>query len=255
MAAESDDIETEIKEPESEDAEAQPADGESGMDEIPERTKAEYAVMAVCAIAVVLSIVEVVFNQSKLVILGAILGLVVAPVAIKQQRDMTEIIEMKKTYEAAVAEIGRFKEENNRLGKNVEDLDDTVGRLEDMETALDVITQTQGQSLEEFEEQVKENEDILNSMLKSLRANVRQNLLTVIYSSDTDGDARIDGPEVDDLVDRIHGINGVTLHEEALRSAIAEGGGSLLSVLTLVKKMVTNEETTNDIFVVGELTP
>jgi len=86
--------------------------------------------------------------------------------------------------EAVKREVDRLQAENVRLNETVGELSDTIDKLEDVEQALDVITQTQGQSVAAFAEQVKENRDILGQMQKNLRANVLQNLLQVVIRSD-----------------------------------------------------------------------
>lgn len=92
--------------------------------------------------------------------------------------------------------MDRLGRENNRLHDTVEDLTNTVDRLEDVEQALDVITQTQGQSIAAFEEQVSDNRDILNKMQSNLKANVLQNLLQVVIKSDQDENLQIEEHEI-----------------------------------------------------------
>jgi len=92
--------------------------------------------------------------------------------------------------------VDRLGRENNRLHDTVEDLTNTVDRLEDVEQALDVITQTQGQSIAAFEEQVSDNRDILNKMQSNLKANVLQNLLQVVIKSDQDENLQIEEHEI-----------------------------------------------------------
>merc|ERR1712183_497305 len=106
---------------------------------------------------------------------------------------------------------------------------------EDVEQALDVITQTQGQSIAAFEEQVADNRDILNKMQSNLKANVLQNLLQVVIRSDRDEDLTIEDDEVGDLIDR---INGVEINEKLFREAITSSGGSLQCVMDIIRNLM-----------------
>eukprot|EP00957_Ditylum_brightwellii_P119956 9154680-Ditylum_brightwellii.AAC.1 len=175
------------------------------------------------------------------------------PYAYWQQTRLTDIAALKETHEAVQREVDRLAAENERLHKNVEDLSNTVDRLEDVEQALDVITETQGQSVEAFAEQVEENREILNQMQKNLRANVLQNLLSVIIRSDTDQDFTIDESELDDLVRRIKRINGCELNEDRFRKAILDNGGSLQAVMDVAKNLLSNDtDKDNEIFTLTE---
>jgi len=238
-----------------EDVESAGSDNEVGESErqlkpIPEYSGLEKVLMVVAVIAAGAAIGAILLRKRGMFILPAAIlgGFVVGPVLIMLARQLTDILAMKQTFEATKREVEIFKRENGRLEKSVDELDGTVSRLEDMETALDVITQTRGQNVEEFEKQIETNKQILTDMKKSMHANIRQNLLQVIYSSDIDGDQTIGLDEIDDLIERIDLSNGVDLNEEKFRDALTKSGGNLASILDLVKDMVAQESDSNEIF-------
>ena len=144
---------------------------------------------------------------------------------------------MQETHKALSEQVDRLGRENKRLHMTVEDLSETVDRLEDVEQALDVITQTQGQSIEAFEEQVEDNRDILSKMQKNLKSNVLQNLLQVVIRSDEDENMTIEDHEIGDLINRIQSISGVEVHEQRFRDAITGSGGSLQCVMDIIKNL------------------
>ena len=121
---------------------------------------------------------------------------IIGPYAYWQQRRLTDVAALQETHKALSEQVDRLGRENNRLHDTVEDLTNTVDRLEDVEQALDVITQTQGQSIAAFEEQVSDNRDILNKMQSNLKANVLQNLLQVVIKSDQDENLQIEEHEI-----------------------------------------------------------
>jgi len=148
---------------------------------------------------------------------------------------------MQETHKALSEQVDRLGKENGRLHETVVDLGETVDRLEDVEQALDVITQTQGQSIAAFEEQVADNREILNKMQSNLKANVLQNLLQVVIRSDKDEDLTIEHHEIGELIDRIRGINGVEINEELFRDAITSSGGSLQCVMDIIRHLMNDD--------------
>jgi uncharacterized protein YbjQ (UPF0145 family) len=177
----------------------------------------------------------------------------IGPYAFFQQRRLTDVIALQETHNALSAEIDRLGSENERLHVAVEDLSKTVDRLEDVEQALDTITQMQGQSIEALEEQVEDNRDILSKMQSNLKANVLQNLLQVVIRSDKDQDMDIEGDEIEDLIKRIEGINGVEVHKDRFRDAINNAGGSLQSVMDIIKNLMADDSSDdNQIFHISE---
>ena len=177
----------------------------------------------------------------------------IGPYAFFQQKRLTDVIALQETHNALSAEIDRLASENDRLHIAVEDLSKTVDRLEDVEQALDTITNMQGQSVEALEEQVEDNRDILSKMQSNLKANVLQNLLQVIIQSDKDDDMDIEGDEVEDLIKRIEGIHGVEVRKDRFRDVIDESNGSLQSVMDIIKNLMADETSEDsDIFIFKE---
>jgi len=136
-------------------------------------------------------------------------------------------------------EVVKLQDENNRLEENVTGLTTSVQHLEDVQQALDVITNSQGQSVSEFANQVEANKKILKQMKSNLKASILQNLLSVILLSDADGDLVISESETDDLVRRLNNISGLKLRESKFRSAIS--GKSIRSVMEIVKNLLKED--------------
>ena len=207
----------------------------------------------VAGLAIGTSVTAMVMAGSTIVNIAGGLSSVVGPYAYYQQTKLTDIIALKETHEAVKREVDRLQAENLRLNETVGELSDTIDKLEDVEQALDVITQTQGQSVAAFAEQVKENRDILGQMQKNLRANVLQNLLQVVIRSDQDDNMQIEEDEIDDLISRIKKINGVEVREDRFKDAIMSSGGSLSSVMDIIKNLMADDVSGEDaIFIIKE---
>jgi len=208
---------------------------------------------AVAVVSVGTSVTAIVMNPGTIVYIAGALSSVIGPYAYYQQTKLTDIIALKETHEAVKREVDRLQRENIRLNETVGELSDTIDKLEDVEQALDVITQTQGQSVAAFAEQVKENRDILGQMQKNLRANVLQNLLQVVIRSDQDDNMQIEEDEIDDLISRIKKINGVEVREDRFKDAIMSSGGSLSSVMDIIKNLMADDISGEDeIFIIKD---
>ena len=186
-------------------------------------------------VAVGTSVTAMVLNPFTPVFVAGTLSSIIGPYAYYQQTKLTDIIALKETHEAVKREVGRLQAENARLNATVGELSETIDKLEDVEQALDVITQTQGQSVEAFAEQVKDNRQILGQMQKNLRANVLQNLLQVVIRSDQDDNMTIEEDEIDDLIDRLKKINGVEVKEDRFKQKIISAKGKMSCVMDIIK--------------------
>ena len=177
----------------------------------------------------------------------------IGPYAYWQQRRLTDVIALQETHKVLSEQVDRLGKENNRLHETIVDLSATVDRLEDVEQALDVITQTQGQSVAAFEEQVRDNRDILHRMQSNLKANVLQNLLQVVIRSDKDSSLTIEEHEVGDLINKFKGINGVEINEDRFKSVVTRCGGSLQCVMDIIRNLIDDNTPAGDeIFIIKD---
>lgn len=177
----------------------------------------------------------------------------IGPYAYWQQRRLTDVIALQETHKVLSEQVDRLGKENNRLHETIVDLSATVDRLEDVEQALDVITQTQGQSVAAFEEQVRDNRDILHRMQSNLKANVLQNLLQVVIRSDKDSSLTIEEHEVGDLINKFKGINGVEINEDRFKSVVMRCGGSLQCVMDIIRNLIDDNTPAGDeIFIIKD---
>ena len=190
------------------------------LNEIPEMTPKERAVGAVAVSAILLSACTIIIVESSIAISAGFFAILVALYSVWQQRRLTDIVTMKETHEAMKQEVDILASQNTRLKSNVETLSTTVDRLNEIETALKAITQTQGMTLSEFEQQVQTNRDNLASMERSVQFETSQNLLDVIMNSDVRGDGTIDGDELETLIQRIQSINGIEFDESRFRTLV-----------------------------------
>jgi hypothetical protein len=208
---------------------------------IPETTPIE-RVAGVCAMAAFgTALAAMIVEQSYIVIAGGILSIVVGGYAYVQQTTLTDIRTLKETKRALQEEVNRLELSNTRLGKSIDDMTATVSKLEDVEEALTILTAAQGQSVDVFKQQVLESKALLTSMESNHKANVLQNLLTLIFRSDKDGDSTISASEADDLLASIRNTSGssVKIHEDRFRLAVV--GKPVGAVISVVENLVKDD--------------
>jgi len=205
---------------------------------IPETTAMEKFTALVACISVGSSIAAIVVLGGSIVVTAGVLSILVGPYAYWQQTRLTDIKVLKETHQALEREVNTLHQENVRLSGNVDRLAGTVDRLSDVENALQVVSKAQGQSVDSFDTQVQQNKDILASMEKNLKADVLQNLLSVVFGSDTDNDSLLNGNEIDGLIRRLQSINGVIVNENKLRAVIKKNNGSIDSIIDVMKDVI-----------------
>ena len=221
------------------------------LKKIKSQTPMEILSGTVAAVSIAISITAMAMSPVPIVIVAGIASSAIGPYAYYQQKKLTDLVALKETYEVVKREVNRLSAENIRLNETVGELSETIDKLEDTEQALDTITQTQGQSVAAYAQQVKEHEEILNQMQKHLKANKVQNLLQVIIRTDQDDNMQIDEDEIDNLLTKIRNINGVEVREDRFRAAVKASGGSLSSVMDIIRNLLFEETSEdNEMFVI-----
>jgi hypothetical protein len=99
--------------------------------------------------------------------------------------------------------------------------------LKSMQEKLKTIQSAQGASLDELEKQLQESKNIYNRMELNLQGEILQNLLSVIMACDNDGDQLMDDDDIERLIHKLEGIQGVDLKDEMIRKKIVDCGRSL----------------------------
>ena len=132
--------------------------------------------------------------------------------------------------------MDRLAAENNRLAKNIDEMSETVQDLKDVENALTLITEKQGQSVDALKEQVEQARQNLNRMEENLQGAVCTNLVDLIWNSDLDGDNIVDPEEADGLMRNLEHMSGVEVDEPKFRAAIVGKGHR--EIMTLVKNLL-----------------
>ena len=163
---------------------------------------------------------------------------VIGPYAYWQQRLLTDVVALQQTQRALSNQIDQLINQTSRLHTTLQSLTTTVNRLEGVKRAYDVITSTQSQTIEAFEEQVGNNRLVLSKMQSGLRSNIMQYILKVIIRSDADGSFILDEDEINDLIDKFNRNSLVEFNEELFRHYITNSGGSIQSIMDIIRNLI-----------------
>lgn len=208
---------------------------------VPETTTIERVAGGIGAMAVVTSLVAMIVEQSILVTFAGILSAILGPYLYYQETRLTDIATLRETKAAVQREVDRLIRANQRLVKNVDDMTNSVDRLQEIEQALAVLNDKSGLTVDEFSKQVRENKDLLQQMKGNLKSSVLQNLLSVVLRSDADRDLIIQEEEVSDLIRRISNISGVLVDEARFRAACQ--GETVHAVMEMIKNLLRSDVT------------
>lgn len=206
---------------------------------IPETTFMERVFGIIAAVAVGTSLAAIIVEHSILVVVAGVLSSFVGPYAYFQQTQLTEIAALKETQMAVQNEVNRLKNENNRLEVNIGQMGESVDRLEDVKTALDTITATQGQTIDEFADQVEKNRSNLKMMQMNVKNVVVQNLISILERIDTDGDSKVETHEVEEALDQLKKLDGVKVNAQKFRKAFS--GMAVKSLLEVVGNITKDD--------------
>ena len=177
--------------------------------------------------------------------IAAVLCFLLAPYSYFQQRRITDIRALKETLETIVREVDKLRDENERLSSTINDMSVTVDKLDKIEDALDLLTNTEIDSVQKLLDMVDENKDILHQMEKNLKAAVLQNIVSVIISSDKDMDSVLGGEEIEGLIRRLKELDGVKVNEKKFKNIISDHNGSIQGVMMIVKEVLDGKSDEN----------
>ena len=193
---------------------------------------------------VLLSLLTLVFQAAlhPLVWLSSGLGLVIAPTAAFQQHKLTQVEALAVTNERLAAEVDQLTAENGRLQASVQQMEESVLNLQAMQETLSALQGLQGQSVEELERQLQESRDILARMQSNARGQLVQNLMTVLLRADADADMVLSDDDIDQMIQRLEGLHGINIDDQALRQVIIDNGRSVEAVMALARAAFATED-------------
>jgi len=151
---------------------------------------------------------------------------------------------MQETNAAMERELNNLKYEKERLDVENEKLKGSVKNFEDLNEAFEEIREMENASLNILESQLQESEKILDRLEATSLNKVLQNIFQIIFATDKDENDLLSDDEIDSLIKRVEGINGVEINDELCKRLIIESGRNIEAVLGLVRSVLDNDPNT-----------
>lgn len=177
-------------------------------------------------------------SQSAVVYALGCISLIVAPVAAIQRVILGNMETFREVHNALRQEVNHLQVDNNDMTMQVNSLKRQSERVKQIESGLNTIIASQGQSMETFVKTVKENGQIQIEIESLLLLDVTQSIIMTVMRADMDQDFQIDPEEMDALILRIKTLPGVEMVDEAqIRALLRQQGNGLDAVMAMVRNI------------------
>jgi uncharacterized membrane protein len=117
-----------------------------------------------------------------------------------------------------------------------------------MEDTLETLQSVQGVSMHELEGQLRESQEIWNTLDRDLQSEIVRALIGVIMGADLDQDFLLSDGEIDDIIHKMEAIHGVQLKEDLLKRIVIEQGRSIKSIMALARNLMQENDPEKNIF-------
>jgi hypothetical protein len=215
--------------------------GRKQLSMVSEQTYLEKITALLALAAFASSIAAMVMVGGTIVKTSSVLIYLLSPYSYFQQTRITDIRALKETNAALTGEVNQLAIENDNLNVAVGRLGESVGKLEDIETVMQAITETQGQSVESLKATVEDNRRNTERMETNIQASVLQNILSVVFSSDANGDYNLSDKETSTLIRSLRDVNGVQVDEKRFREVVKDKKGSVEGVVEILKDLLDED--------------
>jgi len=219
------------------------------MTPIPNTTPIERVFMLIAFVTTLAAVLSIVTVFSKWGLVAGLLSVGLAMYAYYQQTMLTEIRELTQTSGRIKEEVGKFEASNERLNGNINHLDETIERLDEVKGAYDQITSSQSTNVAELAKQVERNRKNLKQMGNILQNALIHNLTNIMYRIDSDGDGEMDDDEIEEALVQIRGLDGVTIHDDRFRKVIMDNNRMSRPAISEVIRNVTEKDPDKCMFV------
>jgi uncharacterized protein YpuA (DUF1002 family) len=109
-----------------------------------------------------------------------------------------------------------------------------------MKETLDALQSVQGQSVEELEKQLKDSQEILDSMDDNFKADLMNNIVTILLAGDENGDMLLSDEEIDEIIHELESVHGVNLNDTLLRKIVIDKGRSITGVMEVARHLLSD---------------
>lgn len=169
-------------------------------------------------------------------------GLIIGLLVMLNQCRLSRMATMAHLMDEIKADVKRFQKENNKLQKTCEDLHEDVERVKNAENQLEGIASQGEHNVELLVGIVKENKKVVRRQAKLARAQIQEQLLTMVLRTDKDQTLNLEGKEIDRLIMRMNTQDGIDLDEAKFREKISQKDGSIAAIMEVLRELGNDDE-------------
>jgi len=180
-------------------------------------------------ITIILSFIAMIIEGGKFVVASWIFSMIMGPYLYYQKVTLTNMAIMKETNNSLERDISRLKGENTTFSYNGDELEGRVEDLLDVEEALEIVTNSNGQSEDALEKKMKSNTEIVQQMKQTAYGIVIEVLISLIYqevlNKNNNNNNNIDKiflseKDVTKMIQNLNGVKGLFINEYRLRNTL-----------------------------------
>ena len=179
-------------------------------------------------ITIILSFIAMIIEGGKFVVASWIFSMIMGPYLYYQKVTLTNMAIMKETNNSLERDITRLKGENTTFSYNGDELEGRVEDLLDVEEALEIVTNSNGQSEDALEKKMKSNTEIVQQMKQTAHGIVIEVLISLIYQevlNKNNNNNNIDKiflseKDVTKMIQNLNGVKGLFINEYRLRNTL-----------------------------------
>lgn len=211
-------------------------------------TLMEQVTAFVAVTSIVLALIAMIVEGSYVVIATGILQMIIGTFAYYQQTRITLMSVLKEKTHVLEKETARLEEDNTRMTYYLDELEGRMEDLLDVEDALEVIENSERQSVDALEKDAVVNREIAAQLRHTVKVRTIEALMCFLCSrqgvlnDDATANPIITEEETAILISRLDKITGLTFLEDRLKKAIV--GNTNESIVDALQNLLDEETPT-----------
>lgn len=220
-----------------------PEDDDQLLGEISEWTPIETTVAVFASVAVISSIISLIIGFNPISKVTAILGILLPPYCVYQERKITDIKTLRETNERLQVEVSHLSHSNEKLNHQNNAIETSVNKLKESQDALAYLKNSKKTSIHELENQIDKSSSTLSLMKRNHVNEIVDNIFDVMLAVDSDGDFKLSDKEIAMLTKRLENINDIEIDDALFKQKIVEAGRDMNAVLSFISKLLNGNDT------------
>lgn len=140
--------------------------------------------------------------------------------------------------------VNRMQDENNKLGVEVDLLQEKANQLKETEDKLAAICERQGINVSNMTAAAKENGELLRKIKRRIKAQAMADMMRIVFEADDDEDYTIDQEEIPELVLRLESEAQVKIDRQKFEEALKECDYAISGVMALIRDVADDGNAT-----------